>query len=269
MESDNQIAKFQEQLIVLGYNDCGPVVARKFVESTNGDFAAAVEKYFDNQSLYDERRYREGYRKLIAKKEAEMLAKNRDAPEEWIPKAIFEPEVVNIRRNEGELDANGKFEWAAIIRWRSKVGYGEADVDLLVEYIQSEGRGCHINTGVHGKLDANGKFEWAWEKEVGKFLSEDDLNAMKRTIETHPISKIYLPHAGVDTIDAFCYSWQKNLTEEKLDDVLDFYLDHQNIPSDRVKKDGGFEKLAREEEKRKELGAHKVDEAARLAAIKQ
>ena len=79
---------------------------------------------------------------------------------------------------------------------------------------------------------------------------------MKRTIKIslHPISKVYLPcyHAGVDTIDAFCYSWYKKLTEEELDVVYDYYLVKQNIPSDRVKKDGGFEKLAREEEERKE-----------------
>ena len=30
-------------------------------------------------------------------------------------------------------------------------------------------------------------------------------------------------HAGVDTIDAFCYSWKKKLTEKELDGVyVDF-----------------------------------------------
>ena len=54
MITDNQIAKFQEQLKTLGY-DCSSVAAQKFLECTNGDFVAAVQKYFDNPSLYDEK----------------------------------------------------------------------------------------------------------------------------------------------------------------------------------------------------------------------
>ena len=31
-------------------------------------------------------------------------------------------------------------------------------------------------------------------------------------------------HAGVDTIDGFCFSWMKKLTEEELDRVFDDFL---------------------------------------------
>ena len=33
--------------------NCNSVVSKKFLESTNGNVLAAVDKYFDNPNLYD------------------------------------------------------------------------------------------------------------------------------------------------------------------------------------------------------------------------
>ena len=73
----------------------------------------------------------EGYRALVAEKAAEVRAKNPNAPKEWIPTAVFEPEVLEIRRNEGETPRHSD------IRWGSKVGCGQEDVKILLEYIES------------------------------------------------------------------------------------------------------------------------------------
>ena len=43
-------------------------------------------------------------------------------------------------------------------------------------------------------------------------------------------------HAGVDTIDGFCYSWHKKLTPEELDRVYDDFLVKEGIP-DPVQQD--------------------------------
>ena len=68
-------------------------------------------------------------------------------------------------------------------------------------------------------------------------------------------------HAGVDIIDAFCYSYHKKLTEKELDVVYDNYLVKLDIPSDRVKKDEKEE----EERKERELKAARLDEDNRKA----
>ena len=44
-------------------------------------------------------------------------------------------------------------------------------------------------------------------------------------------------HAGVDTIDGFCYSWHKKLTQEELDRVYDDFLVKERGKSDPVQQD--------------------------------
>ena len=43
-------------------------------------------------------------------------------------------------------------------------------------------------------------------------------------------------HAGVDTIDGFCYSWHKKLTKEELDRVYDDFLVKEQGKSDKAYK---------------------------------
>ena len=68
-------------------------------------------------------------------------------------------------------------------------------------------------------------------------------------------------HAGVDTIDGFCFSWYRKLTEEEHDRVYDAFLVKLNEPSDRVKKDEKEE----EERKESELKAARLNEEKRKA----
>ena len=73
----------------------------------------------------------------------------------------------------------------------------------------------------------NGEFEFAWEEKGGNFIRQDEKNADKseNKVSLHEITKEELPkyHAGIDTIDGFCFSWNKKLTEEELDQI---YLDY-------------------------------------------
>ena len=118
------------------------------------------------------------------------------------------------------------------------MGCNGADVNGLLDYLAEEGRNCHINTGVHGK-EVDGKFEWAHELDGGDFLHQDVMNAglKKIKISLHVITEATMPvyHSGVDTIDAFCVSNLRKLTEDELDQAYDDFLVKKKIKSDRVK----------------------------------
>ena len=82
------------------------------------------------------------------------------------------------------------------------------------------------------------KFEFDWDGKSGDFLSQDlqNIRTSSSKVSVHVINKrdqgYY--HAGVDTIDAFCYSWKKKLTEKELDGIYDDFLRKKGEPSDRV-----------------------------------
>ena len=61
--------------------------------------------------------------------------------------------------------------------WVSVVACGNVDLDFLIEYLQSKGRDCHVNTGVHGMLNKNNEFEFDWEKDGGDLLRQDEVLA--------------------------------------------------------------------------------------------
>ena len=125
-----------------------------------------------------------------------------------------------------------------------------ADVNGLLDYLSEKGRDCHINSGIHGK-EVNGNFEWDNELNGGDFLRQDVENATyqieykdgkeeKRArnikISLHPIASANPPlyYSGVDTIDAFCLSYLRKLTEDELDKAYDDFLVKKNETSDRV-----------------------------------
>ena len=88
----------------------------------------------------------EGYIAFIANHNADILARDPNTPKEWLLTPKFRPEVLNIRRNEGEAPRH------ASIRWGSKEGCTADDVKILQDYLESKDRNIHINTGVHGKI---------------------------------------------------------------------------------------------------------------------
>ena len=107
------------------------------------------------------------------------------------------------------------------------------DLRFLLDYLESRRRDCHINTGVHGKL-VNGECEFDWELKGGDQLRQDVENAVshfeykddkkiprhrKIDISFHMVNSINGPyyHVGVDTVDAFCHSKYRKLTEKELD----------------------------------------------------
>ena len=156
-----------------------------------------------------------------------MCRKNGFSDEE-LPRAIFVPEVLRIRRKKGDKPIH------LTIRWSSRVKCGNVDVKWLIEYIRSKKRDCHVNTGVHGKLNANDEFEYAWKENGGDQLRQDVNSAVDPTtkVSFHMITRkkrgggpFY--HVGVDTIDAFCYSWHKRLTEAELDEACEDFLDKE------------------------------------------
>ena len=61
----------------------------------------------------------------------------------------------------------------------------------------------------------------------------------KNKVSLHMITKRDGPcyHAGVDTIDGFCYSWHKKLTPEELDRVYADFLEKEQGKSDPVQQD--------------------------------
>ena len=106
------------------------------------------------------------------------------------------------------------------LSWGCNKSCDSLDVKILVKYLESKGRNCHINTGVHGNYpNAEGKFEFEWNKNGGDFLKEDVLKVseLKIKVSLHPITKVCGPlyHVGVDIIDAFCYSFYRQLTEQE------------------------------------------------------
>ena len=108
--------------------------------------------------------------------------------------------------------------------WASHEDCGNADVLYLIVYLQSKNRDCHVNTGVHGEVNADGKFKFRWDRASDIFYGQDFENAdpLDNRVSLHEITSnengpIY--HAGVDTIDGFCKSWHKELTEAELDDA--------------------------------------------------
>ena len=58
---------------------------------------------------------------------------------------------------------------------------------------------------MHGKL-VNGKFEWAWELTGGDFLRQNILPLELAVDQFSVHASVDMTIAGVDTIDAFCYS---------------------------------------------------------------
>ena len=128
-----------------------------------------------------------------------------------------------------------------IVLWGSHVACGEVDVVFLIEFLQSKGRDCHINTGVHGKLNANEEFEFDWEKDGSDLYRQDIVSAgpTKNKVSIHEITREKLPvyHAGVDVIDAFCFSWSKKLTEGELDQICEEYLEKEKVRSGSVQPD--------------------------------
>ena len=72
----------------------------------------------------------ESYRDLTTGIKSDMLAKDPNRPKEWLPKALFRPEVLNIRRIEDEASTH------TIIRWGIEMPCGDADVDALLGYLR-------------------------------------------------------------------------------------------------------------------------------------
>ena len=192
----------------------------------------AISTYLvdQNKVFAEEQKYRDFiYNVRVAK-----LLQDPHTPEDNLPKAIFRPEALPIRRSKGEKPKH------VVIKWGSVVGCNGADVNGLLDYLAEEGRNCHINTGVHGK-EVDGKFEWAHELDGGDFLHQDVMNAglKKIKISLHVITEATMPvyHSGVDTIDAFCLSNLKKLSEDELDKAYDDFLVKLKEKPDRVKND--------------------------------
>ena len=185
---------------------------------------------------------------------------NPGFPENSYPSAMFYPEILYIRKKEGQ-----KPEHVTLI-WKSAKNCGEMDLRFLLDYLESKGRDCHINTGVHGAL-VDGKFEYAWEEKGGDQLRQDIKNAVwhyeykdgekikrhrKTDVSFHMVNKITGPyyHVGVDTIDAFCFSKYKKLTEKELDKVFVDFCVSRGIPQDE--KDSDAEQFTNKKEQPKD-----------------
>ena len=139
------------------------------------------------------------------------------APEDYLPRPIFEAELLIIRQRKGQNPIH------VTIRWGSHLPCNDVDVLCLLKYLESKARNCHLNTGVHGKY-VDGKFDYDFDQEGGDHLRQDVGSATftKNKVSVHMVTKRDGPcyHAGVDTIDGFCFSWHKKLTEEELDRVF-------------------------------------------------
>ena len=113
------------------------------------------------------------------------------------------------------------------LRWGIPDDSTGPDVAVLMQYLESKGRDFHVNTGVHGRVK-EGKFEFYWLGDEERMLREDSQNAaaVKTKVSLQMVTKREGPcyHAGVDTIDAFCYGWHRKLTEEELDRVCADFL---------------------------------------------
>ena len=104
-------------------------------------------------------------------------------------------------------------------------------------------------------LRTDGKFEFAWDEKGGDFLRQDVEISARRKIEVslHTIAKARPPcyHAAVDIIDAFCFSWYKNLSDEELEKVYqDFMITHEKKIKQREEEQASKIKQRKEEEKR-------------------
>ena len=98
-----------------------------------------------------------------------------------------------------------------------------------MEYLNSQGRDFHVNTGVHGHVNADGKFKFYWNEDSKIFYNQDvesaaSLKGAKVTL--HEITPKNGPwyHTGVDTIDSFSMSAHKELTEGELDRAYEYFL---------------------------------------------
>ena len=84
----------------------------------------------------------------------------------------------------------------------------------------------------------DGKFEYAWELEGGDFVRQDKEIAGPTTnkVSIHTVTREELSqyHAGVDTIDAICFSWFKQLTEGELDKICEEYLKKEKVRSEEA-----------------------------------
>ena len=159
------------------------------------------------------------YKKFLNKKVKEIILDDPIWPETELPTPKFVPIILPIRKAKGHDPIFVTFLWA------SDEPCHDFDVLILVQYLDSKGRNCHINDGVHGEVNPDGTFEYAWDKYSENFYAQDyknatptDNNVSLHEITQHPFAPpIY--HAGVDTIDGFCNSAHKPLTEEDLDDA--------------------------------------------------
>ena len=146
-----------------------------------------------------------------------MLNEKPPWPIDECPRAKFAAKLLPIRKKKGQDPIFVNFLWV------SDENCGDADVLILVEYLESVSRNCHINNGAHGELDDDDKFYFRWDNLSEDFHAQDVKNATpkKNNVSLHEITKdpfagpVY--HAGVDTIDGFCKSAHKPLTEAELD----------------------------------------------------
>ena len=93
---------------------------------------------------------------MVSKKVVEIIKEAPNFPPDELPTAKFEPKMLRIRKKEGDEPIQ------VDLLWGSHDDCGNVDVLFLIEYLQSKGRDCHVNTGVHGKVNADGKFEFVW-----------------------------------------------------------------------------------------------------------
>ena len=146
------------------------------------------------------------YQKYVYDKAAQIHKEMPDLPEEWLPTPVFQPRILPIRKAKGHDPIH------RTVLWQSTVDSGDVDVLYLIEYLCSQGRDCHVNSGVHGKVNANGEFEFVWDEASKDFKHQDYKSAVptKNNVSLHEITEnpfagpIY--HAGIDTIDGFCKS---------------------------------------------------------------
>ena len=73
-----------------------------------------------------------------------------------LPEPIFYPKLLKIGKK-------GEAPVYQTIVWGAKQLSDNVDVLWLIEYLESKGRDCHVNTGVHGKLSTDGIFEFDWK----------------------------------------------------------------------------------------------------------
>ena len=103
---------------------------------------------------------------------------------------------------------------------------------------------------------------WHYEYKDGKKTRR----RRETDVSFHMVNKITGPyyHVGVDTIDAFCFSKYKTLTEKELDKVFVDFCVSRDIPQDE--KDSDAEQFAeREEQERLRKKADELEKRLRVS----